>query len=771
MPPSPPPENQIPLVVDLDGTLIKTDLLWESLARLLRRNPFWLFPVLFWWTRGRALLKHKLAARVKIDPATLPYNELFLKFLREQNAAGRKIILATASDLQMAKPVADHASLFDEVLGSDGKTNLRSGNKLKALVEKFGERGFDYAGNSSADLAVWRGAREAIVVNASRALLNQAANCAKLGPTFTENYSPLFPAKSFLNELFIRSRYLAAIGSGLLLATAFTKPGIAGSAWITPALMLGCAFGKNGGDSFRIGWVAGLSFWLASLYWLLLMPVAGFPILGWVALSAYLALYPAVWVWLLAGKIGEGDWARRNFWSLLGAAVWVALEMIRARLFGGFPWNFLGTSQYQMIPLIQIASVTGVYGVSFLVVWVSLSLYSAVRMIFRQPALRLVWQAEIFLPLTVVILLFAFSLAQMGGENPPAATLRVTLIQPSVPQTLIWNENENTNRFQQLLQMSEAALDESEGQISEGQVPRVPNFPNETNSETNSEQSGTRVTRPSDLLIWPESAVPEFNNASYSAITNFIRAHGVWLILNADDVVPRPNATNAYDNDDFNAAFLLDPFGRFAAIYHKQKLVIFGEYIPLVRWLPFVKWFTPITGGFAAGNEPVKFDINFWNGSRSFEPFIEVRDGPPEISPHETANNSPLICYEDMFPQVARRAVRNDTGFLVNLTNDGWFGQSAEQWQHMAGAVFRAVENGVPLVRCCNNGVTCWIDATGRVREMFRDKTGSVYGAGALTIDLPLQKHAPTFYNSHGDWFGWGCVAVTGIVFLFRRRS
>ncbi len=80
--------------------------------------------------------------------------------------------------------------------------------------------------------------------------------------------------------------------------------------------MLACAFGKSGGDSFRIGYVAGLSFWLASLYWLLLMPVAGFPILGWVALSAYLALYPAVWVWLLAGKIGEGDWARRNLWSL-----------------------------------------------------------------------------------------------------------------------------------------------------------------------------------------------------------------------------------------------------------------------------------------------------------------------------------------------------------------------------------------------------------------------------------------------------------------------
>jgi apolipoprotein N-acyltransferase len=733
MPPSPPPENQVPLVVDLDGTLIKTDLLWESIARLLRRNPFALFAILFWWTRGRAFLKKKLAARVRIDPAALPYNESFLKFLREQKNAGRKIILATASDLQMAKPVADFTGLFDEVLGSDGKTNLRSGNKLAALVKKFGERGFDYAGNSSADLAVWRCSREAIVVNASRALVDQAANCARPGPVFTENYSPLFQAKSFLNELFIRSRYLAAIGAGLLLGSAFTNPGIAGSAWVAPALMLACAFGKSGADSFRIGCVAGLFFWLASLYWLLLMPVAGYPILGWVALSGYLALYPAVWVWILAGKIGEGGWARRTLWSLAGAAVWVALEMIRARLFGGFPWNFLGASQYRMIPLIHIASVTGVYGVSFLVVWVSLSFYSAARMIFLKPALRLVWQAEIFLPLTVVIILFAFSFAQMDADNTPASTLRVTLIQPSIPQTLMWDESENTNRFRQLLQLSESAL-----------------------------------TNQSGLLIWPESAVPELTDANYIAITNLIRAHRVWLIFNAEDVVPRANATNEYDNDDFNAAFLLDPAGLFGGVYHKQKLVIFGEYIPLVRWLPFVKWFTPITGGFEAGNEPVQFQINRW-GERPREPIIELNKGSAGASPHQAVKACPLICYEDMFPQIGRKAAAMDgTDFLVNLTNDGWFGRSAEQWQHMAGAVFRAVENGVPLVRCCNNGVTCWIDAHGRVREIFRDNGGSVYGAGALTIDLPLQDHAPTFYNAHGDWFGWGCAGIA-LLALARR--
>jgi 4-hydroxybenzoate polyprenyltransferase len=174
----------------MDGTLIKTDLLWESLSRLLRRNPFQLFPVLFWWaTRGRAFLKKQLAARVVIDPATLPYNQPFLAFLREQKGAGRKLILATASDREMAMPVANHVGLFDEVLASDGRTNLRGANKLKALTEKFGERGFDYAGNSAADLAIWRGAREAIVVNAGWWLVKRVQHRENPGRIFERDSS------------------------------------------------------------------------------------------------------------------------------------------------------------------------------------------------------------------------------------------------------------------------------------------------------------------------------------------------------------------------------------------------------------------------------------------------------------------------------------------------------------------------------------------------------------------------------------------------------
>jgi len=741
MPPPPDaPASQIPLCVDLDGTLIRTDLLWESLARLLRRNPFQLVPVFFWWMGGRAHLKQQLARRVTIDPGTLPYHEPFLAYLRGQKAAGRKLVLATAADRAMALPVANHVGLFDEVLGSDGRTNLRSTNKRKALVEKFGERGFDYAGNSSADYAVWRGAREAIVVNAGAAVLKRAAECTKLGPTFTQGYSRLETLKSFLNELLIRSGYLLAVGAGLLLTAALPKIGIAGCAWIAPALLLVAAHGKSGSDAFRVGYVAGLAHYLSSLSWLLLIPVPGFPILGWFALSAFIALYPAVWTWLVNAwsnrprEPGRDTWSRRTLWSLAGAAAWVALEMVRVRFLGGFPWNPLGASQYQLIPLIQIASVTGVYGVSFLIVWLSLSLFSAGRMIFRRPVLRFAWQAETFLPLAVVALLFAVGFARMKEPDPSAATLHATLVQPSIPQALIWNPHANADRFRQLLDLSENAL-----------------------------------TNQTDLLIWPESAVPEFDEATFMAITNLVQTRHVWLIFNAEDDIPRSatGANNEYDA--YNAAFLVDPEGRFKNVYHKQKLVIFGEYIPLVRWLPFIKWFTPITGSFAAGNHAVPFEMDF--GSRRHVVTLENGDPSPSANdnPPSRVKTSTLICFEDVFPQLAREYVQDDTDFLVNLTNDGWFGDGAAQWQQAAAAIFRAVENGVPLVRCSNNGLTCWADASGRLRDIFRDPAGSVYGPGAVTIAIPVgEKRQPTFYNRHGDWFGWACVGVTGIWFAAR---
>lgn len=522
------------------------------------------------------------------------------------------------------------------------------------------------------------------------------------------------PLKKVFAQLRLHWRYLLAALAGLALALAFPKLNLAGAAWIAPGLILACAYNRTGKAAWRIGYVAGLTHWLALLSWLLHIPVTGFPILGWIALAAFMAIYPAFWVWLLAGKIGQGSWLRRCFWSLGGAAVWVALEMIRARLLSGFPWNNLGASQWQMTPLIQLASVTGVYGISFLVVWVSLALYSSAQALLRNPTTRYIWLGEIILPTIVVMLVFNLGLARIRNAPAPDRSLRVTFIQPAVPQTMIWDSSENTNRFNKLIALTQTAL-----------------------------------TNKTDLLLWPEAALPSFNDDTFVVITNLIQQHQVWMMFNADDVLDKVTPTKDAPYDIFNAAFLFDPQGNFSGSYHKRQLVIFGEYIPLVDYLPFVKWFTPITSGYTSGRRINHFTFN---GTKL----------------------APLICFEDTFAHHVRDHVDADTDLLVNLTNDGWFGQSAAQWQHLASAAFRAVENGVPLLRCCNNGITCWFDANGAMREIFKDANESEYGVGFANWEIPFlsakSRGEATFYNRNGDWFGWTCVSVTAVLLLWRYK-
>jgi apolipoprotein N-acyltransferase len=523
-----------------------------------------------------------------------------------------------------------------------------------------------------------------------------------------------------------------------MLAISFPKIGIAGLAWIAPAIMLLAAIGKPGKQAFRIGYVAGFFHYLASLYWLLLIPVAWGPIFGWLALAAYMSLYPAFWVWLCwkmfpvkiaspdvsagfsgwAGRFLSAPWGQRMLWAISAAAAWVALEMMISRFLSGFPWNLLGVSQYRIVPLIQIASYTGVYGVSFLVIWTSVSLLGAMMVIIRRPTMRSAWVGELILPMTVLVALYASGYRKLLQPEPRRPELAVALIQPSIPQTMIWDQGSDTVRFHELVQLTEVAL-----------------------------------TNKVDLVIWPEAAVPKlvrWDEDTYRAVTGLASKHKVWMIIGSDDAEPRLHPTHTNEADFFNSSFLVGPDGRLMQRYAKRNLVIFGEYVPLVKWLPFIKYLTPIPGSFTPGERVVPFHM----------PDIRV-------------NASILICFEDVFPQLVPEYVSDDTDFLVNLTNNGWFGEGAAQWQHAAAAVFRAVENGVPLIRCCNNGLTCWIDSHGVMRQIFRNPRGSEYGPGFMLARIPLlqpgEKRVPTFYHQHPDWFGWACVGVT-ILQLIRLR-
>ena len=588
--------------------------------------------------------------------------------------------------------------------------------------------------------------------------------------------------KKFSPSAFFHGRFPLAIVAGILLALAFPNFGIAGFAWIAPGLILATALGKNGGETWRIGYVAGLAHYLGSLYWLLNIPVTGFPILGWVALAAFLALFPATWVWLslkISGlqstswrinpqkpdariktgsletteisspspprnggegrsemalivqeeswpaalrKISKLSWAQRVSWALRCAAIWVALEMLLARIFGGFPWNLLGDSQYHIVPLIQFASFTGVCGVSFLVVWTSVSFLCAAASILGKPNERSPWMAEIILPFTIVVAVFIYGFHQLSQPAAPGRELKVAFVQPGIPQTMIWNPTNDLARFHDLLHLSEQAL-----------------------------------TNQPDLLVWPEAALPglpRYESEFAEPISALAHDHKAWMLIGADDAEATPTATNY-----FNAAFLINSDGKLADSYRKRGLVIFGEYIPLERWLPFIKWFTPITGSYTPGDRAVQFDLT-----------TAGQNGPPQ-----EFRTSVLICFEDVFPHLARKSVEPDTDFLVNITNDGWFGEGAAQWQQAAAATFRTVENGVPLIRCANTGITCWIDANGRWVQTFTThtgKNGSVYGVGFMiaTVSVP-DKHPQTFYNLHGDWFGWTCVAFAIATVLIATRE
>jgi 4-hydroxybenzoate polyprenyltransferase/phosphoserine phosphatase len=163
-----------PLVVDLDGSLTRTDTLHEQALALAKTQPLRTLLLPAWLMRGKAHLKHQLAQRVSLDPATLPYNEPLLDWLQSEKHSGRHLVLCTAADARTAQAIAQHLGLFDEVIASDGKTNLSATRKADRLVQRFGHQAFDYVGNSRDDLPVWQAARQAVVVNAPASVLKAA---------------------------------------------------------------------------------------------------------------------------------------------------------------------------------------------------------------------------------------------------------------------------------------------------------------------------------------------------------------------------------------------------------------------------------------------------------------------------------------------------------------------------------------------------------------------------------------------------------------------
>jgi apolipoprotein N-acyltransferase len=336
-------------------------------------------------------------------------------------------------------------------------------------------------------------------------------------------------------------------------------------------------------------------------------------------------------------------------------AAWTALELARTHVFSGFPWALLGYSQYRFLPLIQIADITAVYGVSFLIVLTNASLAGIIE------------DRKRVAPLLACLAVLGAS-AGYGAlrlqEQTEGQPLRVAVVQGNIEQDKKWDQAYQAEVIGTYERLTREAV----------------------------------RSRP-DLVIWPETATPfyfggaERNDPGLTSdLRSFVRTTGTPLLTGSPYYERRPDRTYVLRN----SAYLLDRDGSTAAVYHKLHLVPFGEYVPLKNLLFFVEKMVQAIGDFQTGAERTVMELGGREGERSVA-------------------FSTVICYEIIFPDLVRSFVDRGARVMTTITNDAWFGRTAAPRQHFAMSVFRAVENRVPVARAANTGVSGFIDARGRI--------------------------------------------------------
>jgi apolipoprotein N-acyltransferase len=507
--------------------------------------------------------------------------------------------------------------------------------------------------------------------------------------------------------------WLAAIFSGLLCVGCFAPFNQGWLCWIalTPLIAAVWFSGKNSKRrwlrNFFLGYVAGIVFFTGAFSWLGSLGILfeNFFLRGLsLLLAIYLGFYFAFWSWFVGlFRPREFDKSWKNLAiAFLAASAWVALEWIRGWLFTGFGWNGLGVALHTSWPLIQIAEFSGVAGLSFAVAFTNvIAVTTPVRLFFEARTHKMRPHFDLTLTMIGLVALFAFGIH--AAENSHAGkTVRISAVQANVPQREKFDSNFNAQIFEKFARLSEI---------------------------------GVRTNPPPDLLIWPESSLPEpvraESSASYRFVMDFSAAHRVDLLLGSIDFE---------DTHDYNAALLISGSDQQIKIYRKIHLVPFGEYIPLRHSFPL---FAAVAGTWVPGDFEVGNDYTVFR----------LTNGETKVAP--------LICFEDTVGDLARRFVLNGADLLVDVTNDGWFLHSAGSQQHLANAIFRCVETRRPMVRAANTGVTCFINEFGRITQILRDDTGSTFTEGVLTGEVSIpQDRQLTFYARHGEWFAKICAGL-----------
>lgn len=495
-----------------------------------------------------------------------------------------------------------------------------------------------------------------------------------------------------------------ALISSLLLILSFPDFNLWPLAWVAlvPVLVL-VARGPMPGKAFLLGWLAGTVFFYGSCHWLTYSMIHYGGIPRWVAYllllpgALILGFFPGVFALVLARAIEK--WGIQVL--LVAPFVWSALEWARLSLTGQL-WNAIGYSQAYQPMVIQSARWGGVYAVGFLVVAVNAAL--ALLVLKRNAKAAVVAGAVVASVAILGIVSYVTSPAENSdgnsGGNSGTPDVRVVALQPNVPMNPVKSADELRELRSRHVAMSENALK----QLANDGTPR--------------------------LVIWPESPM----NFSYGGDAQFRGLVAHFATVNQTSVLF--NSLEPATNDGLlNSAVLVNQQGSLIAQYDKIRLLPFGEYVPLPRWLPGANLIGAIVGDFTPGTNYA-------------------------LMPVGTSRAGVFICIESAYPDIARRFTAEGADVLINISNDGYLGPTAVMRQHLANAVFRAVENNRPLLRVTNTGITAYITASGQVKDGT-----SGFQADVRTWTIDRRDSANTFYSSHGDLFVGANATLTLLLF------
>jgi len=501
---------------------------------------------------------------------------------------------------------------------------------------------------------------------------------------------------------------LAAI-SGLALAAAFPKVDLGLLAWVAFVPLLYAIRDESTGRLFLYAWLQGFVCNIASVYWIaitlhsftsLRIDLAITPML---LLAAIIALYGAI-------AFAFADFTAVRFRIPIVVTLpiaWTALEWVRTYFPIGFPWNLLGYTAYRNLQLIQFAELTGVYGISALIIFANVVVYVVAFQVYSRRTQAVSLGALTFLMAAA----FVFgSIRVRGLQNAQGeASLNVAMVQGDIPQSLKWDPKFLKSSF-----------------------------------DVYADQSRSAARRGADLIVWPEAAAAFFfqpDERYPAAFAEDARYRQQLLALAVETADPILFGAPALGVEDgrvgfYNRAYLVSGRGEVIAWYDKIQLVPFGEYVPL-RSL-FGYFVNRVVAGFG----------DMFAGSK--QTVFTVKDAKLGV----------LICYESIFPDLARSVVNDGADILINITNDAWYGESSAPYQLLAMAAMRAVETKVPLVRVANTGISAVIQPTGAITAPT-----PLFVRGTET-ELVYWRRERTVYTRVGDLFAEACLILTLAGFL-----